>query len=87
MKAIESEQPTFSIHTLGCRANQSDSERLAEILVGAGFNEVPFGQPATCQIVNSCTVTREADRKSAQMVRRAERLGGTVVATGCGVAA
>lgn len=87
MKVIESERPTYSIHTLGCRANQSDSERLAEILVGAGFSEVPFGQPATCQIVNSCTVTREADRKSAQMVRRAERLGGTVVATGCGVAA
>jgi threonylcarbamoyladenosine tRNA methylthiotransferase MtaB len=80
------QSPTFSIHTLGCRANQSDSERLAEILIGAGFNEVPFGQKATCQIVNSCTVTREADRKSAQMVRRAERLGGTVVATGCGVA-
>lgn len=78
---------TFSLHTLGCRANQSDSEQLAEILVGAGFSQVPFGSPADCQIVNTCTVTREADRKSAQFVRRAERAGGTVVATGCGVAA
>ncbi len=78
--------PTFSIHTLGCRANQADSEQLAQILLSAGFAEVPFGQAADCQIVNTCTVTREADRKSAQMVRRAARLGEQVVVTGCGAA-
>lgn len=78
--------PTFSIHTLGCRANQADSEQLAQILVGAGFQEVEFGQLADCQIVNTCTVTREADRKSAQMVRRAARSGEQVVVTGCGAA-
>lgn len=77
---------TFSIHTLGCRANQADSEQLAQILSSAGFEEVAFGQPADCQIVNTCTVTREADRKSAQMVRRATRLGEQVVVTGCGAA-
>lgn len=86
MGSMNAAELTFSIHTLGCRANQTDSDRLVEILSGAGMLQVPFGQPATVQIVNSCTVTREADRKSAQMVRRAERLGGTVVATGCGVA-
>jgi threonylcarbamoyladenosine tRNA methylthiotransferase MtaB len=79
-------EPTFSICTLGCRANQADSEQLAAILSGAGFREVEFGQPADCQIVNTCTVTREADRKSAQMVRRAERVGEKVVVTGCGAA-
>jgi len=78
--------PSFSIHTLGCRANQADSERLSEILLHAGFEEVPFGQPADCQIVNTCTVTREADRKSGQMLRRALKLGPQVVATGCSVA-
>ncbi|MFN8608828.1 MAG: MiaB/RimO family radical SAM methylthiotransferase [Vulcanimicrobiota bacterium] len=78
--------PSFSIHTLGCRANQADSEQLAQILMSAGFHEVAFGQPADCQIVNTCTVTREADRKSAQMVRRATRLGEQVVVTGCGAA-
>ena len=76
--------PTFSIHTLGCRANQADSEQMAQILLSAGFEEVAFGQPADCQVVNTCTVTREADRKSAQMVRRAGRLGEQVVVTGCG---
>jgi threonylcarbamoyladenosine tRNA methylthiotransferase MtaB len=71
---------------LGCRANQADSEQLAQILLGAGFQEVEFGQAADCQIINTCTVTREADRKSAQMVRRASRLGEQVVVTGCGAA-
>lgn len=59
---------------------------MAQILASAGFQEVAFGQPADCQIVNTCTVTREADRKSAQMVRRAARLGEQVVVTGCGAA-
>jgi len=77
--------PTFSIQTLGCRANQADSEQLRQILLGAGFLEVPFGTPADCAIVNTCTVTGEADRKSRQTLRRASRQAGTVVATGCGV--
>jgi len=54
--------------------------------MAAGFEEVPFGQAADCQIVNTCTVTREADRKSAQVVRRALRMGEQVVVTGCGAA-
>lgn len=78
--------PTFAIHTLGCRANQSDSQRLREILCSAGFEEVDFNQPADCKIVNTCTVTREADRKSRQVIRRALKLSQTVVATGCAVA-
>lgn len=86
-KATPSKLPTFAVHTLGCRANQSDSERLREILLGAGFAEVEFSEPADVRIVNTCTVTSEADRKSAQFVRRGLRLGGKVVATGCAVAA
>lgn len=86
MNSTVESRPRFSIHTLGCRANQADSEQLAQILLGAGFVEVPFGEPADCQIVNTCTVTREADRKSAQMVRRASALGPQVVVTGCGAA-
>lgn len=78
--------PTFSIQTLGCRANQADSERLRQILAGAGFEEVTPGQPADCAVVNTCTVTREADRKSRQVIRRAQRQASTVVATGCAVA-
>lgn len=78
--------PSFSIQTLGCRANQADSEQLRQILLSAGFSEVRPGQPADCAIVNTCTVTGEADRKSRQVLRRAGRQAPTVVATGCAVA-
>lgn len=79
----------FSISTLGCRANQADSARLRAILLAAGFEERPFGEPVDCAIVNTCTVTVEADRKSRQLVSKALRVipdSGQVVATGCGVA-
>lgn len=79
----------FSIATLGCRANQADSARLRAILLGAGLEERPWGESVDCAVVNTCTVTREADRKSRQLVARAQRLvldAGTVVATGCGIA-
>ena len=81
--------PSFSITTLGCRANQADSERLRAILTSAGFEERPFGEKVDCAVVNTCTVTAEADRKSRQMLRRALRVlpeGGQAVATGCAVA-
>ncbi len=79
---------TFSVTTLGCRANQADSERLRAILLSAGLAEREFGQPVDCAIVNTCTVTREADRKSRQLIRRALKASpssSTVVATGCAV--
>ena len=80
---------SFSIATLGCRANQADSDRLRAILSGAGFEEKPFGESVTCSVVNTCTVTAEADRKSRQLLRRALRVlpeGGQAIATGCAVA-
>ncbi len=80
----------FSVTTLGCRANQADSARLRAILLDAGFEERPFGEQVDCSIVNTCTVTREADRKSRQLIRRALKAVGSegkVVATGCAVAA
>lgn len=80
---------SFSLATLGCRANQADSSRLRAILLGAGFQEKAFGEPVDCSIVNTCTVTAEADRKSRQLLTRALRLApeaGQVVATGCAVA-
>lgn len=84
-----SSQLSFSIATLGCRANQADSERLRAILEGAGMIERPFGESVDCAVVNTCTVTAEADRKSRQMLRRALRIlppDGKAVATGCAVA-
>lgn len=59
-----------SIHTLGCRLNQSESGLLAEKLAVAGYMIVPFGEPADLGIIHTCTVTREADAKSRKLIRQ-----------------
>ncbi|HPO17198.1 MAG TPA: tRNA (N(6)-L-threonylcarbamoyladenosine(37)-C(2))-methylthiotransferase MtaB [Candidatus Hydrogenedentes bacterium] len=59
-----------SIHTLGCRLNQAESSLLAEYLADAGYELVPFGEPADLGIIHTCTVTREADAKSRKLIRQ-----------------
>jgi threonylcarbamoyladenosine tRNA methylthiotransferase MtaB len=58
-----------SVHTLGCRLNQSETALIVERLKAAGYEVVPFGEPADVGIINTCTVTAEADAKSRQLVR------------------
>jgi threonylcarbamoyladenosine tRNA methylthiotransferase MtaB len=58
-----------SIHTLGCRLNQYETALIEDRLREAGYALVPFGGPADLGIVNTCTVTREADAKCRQAVR------------------
>jgi threonylcarbamoyladenosine tRNA methylthiotransferase MtaB len=58
-----------SVHTLGCRLNQSESSLIVERLEAEGYDLVPFGEPAELGIINTCTVTGEADAKSRQLVR------------------
>jgi threonylcarbamoyladenosine tRNA methylthiotransferase MtaB len=74
-----------AIITLGCKLNQADSDRLSEAFRGAGFVPVAEDQPADAFVVNTCTVTHVADRKSRQMLRRARRLNqqAVVAAVGC----
>ena len=59
-----------TVHTLGCRLNQSESAILEEKLRDDGYELVPFGDPADLAIVNTCTVTNEADAKSRKLVRQ-----------------
>jgi len=59
-----------SLHTLGCRLNQSETNVLAEKLCEAGYELVPFGEDADLAIINTCTVTHEADAKSRKLVRQ-----------------
>jgi threonylcarbamoyladenosine tRNA methylthiotransferase MtaB len=58
-----------SLHTLGCRLNQSETALIEDQLRSEGYDIVPFGDAADLGIVNTCTVTREADAKSRQFVR------------------
>ena len=76
---------TFAIHTLGCKVNACESEAIREQLLGCGALEVPFGEPADIAIVNTCTVTNIADRKSRQMLHRARTVSPNclILATGC----
>jgi threonylcarbamoyladenosine tRNA methylthiotransferase MtaB len=77
--------PTVAIVTLGCKLNQADSDRLTEAFQARGFLPVAEDQPADAVVVNTCTVTHVADRKSRQLLRRARRLNrhAVVAAVGC----
>lgn len=74
-----------AFYTLGCRVNQYESHRLAEEFKAAGFNVVSENEAADIYIVNTCTVTSLADRKSRQYIRRAKRLNpeAKLVVMGC----
>lgn len=74
-----------SIQTQGCKLNQADSQELARRFSLAGYKVVGPADPADITVVNSCTVTREADSKARQALRSANRKSSTtlVVATGC----
>ena len=75
----------IGIITLGCKVNQYESEAFAEALTDLGYEICDPSEPCDAYIVNSCTVTAEADRKSKQMIRRAARANkeAVVVVTGC----
>lgn len=73
------------LHTLGCRLNSADSALLVDRLEKAGYSVVQSADSVDLVVVNSCTVTAEAARKSRQAVRkfRASYPGALIVVTGC----
>lgn len=75
----------IGIITLGCKVNQYESEAFAEALRERGYDVGDGNTACDGYIINTCTVTAEADRKSRQMIRRAARMqeGAVVVVTGC----
>lgn len=58
-----------SLHTLGCRLNASETFVIQQKLIEAGFDIVPFGEPSDLAVVNTCTVTANADAKSRNIIR------------------
>ena len=76
---------TFAIHTLGCKVNIYESDAIAEGLKKGGLREVDFSEKADVYIINTCTVTNIADKKSRQMLHRARKLNpeALIVAAGC----
>ena len=78
-----------ALHNLGCKVNAYETEAMQEMLEKAGYEIVPFREGADIYIINTCTVTNIADRKSRQMLHRARKMNpdAVVVAAGCYVQA
>ena len=76
---------TVAFHNLGCKVNSYELDIMQQILEEKGYVVVPFDQKADIYIVNTCTVTNIADRKSRQMLHRAKQKNpdSVVVAVGC----
>lgn len=80
---------TVAYHNLGCKVNAYEMDAMIESLRQHGYQIVPFEEKADIYIINTCTVTNIADRKSRQMLHRAKKANpkGIVVAVGCYVQA
>lgn len=74
-----------ALHNLGCKVNSYEMDVMQQKLLEKGYNIVPFDQFADIYIVNTCTVTNIADRKSRQMLHRAKQINpdAIVIAVGC----
>lgn len=73
-----------AFYTLGCKANQYDSQAMQEILEQAGHVIVPFGEETDAFVINTCTVTGESDRKARQVIGRARRICPDALLCVCG---
>ena len=71
--------------TLGCKVNQYETDAMEELLRDAGYQIVDFDDMADVYVINTCSVTNMADRKSRQMIHRARRRNprAVVAAAGC----
>lgn len=74
-----------ALHNLGCKVNAYETEAMAQLLEKAGYEIVPFTKQADVYVINTCSVTNMADRKSRQMIHRAKAKNpdAVVVAAGC----
>lgn len=74
-----------ALHNLGCKVNAYETEAMQQMLEEAGYEIVPFQEEADVYIINTCSVTNMADRKSRQMIHRAKKRNpkAVVVAAGC----
>lgn len=74
-----------ALHNLGCKVNAYETEAMRQLLIDAGYEIVPFAPGADVYVINTCTVTNIADRKSRQMLHKARKMNpmAIVVAAGC----
>ncbi|HIX59716.1 MAG TPA: tRNA (N(6)-L-threonylcarbamoyladenosine(37)-C(2))-methylthiotransferase MtaB [Candidatus Blautia gallistercoris] len=82
-------QKKVALHNLGCKVNAYEMDAMQQLLEEAGYTIVPFAPGADIYLINTCTVTNIADRKSRQMLHKAKKMNpdAIVVAAGCYVQA
>ena len=82
---LQNHFPKFTVTTLGCKVNQSESDAMAHQLKNSGWHPAHPKQKADLCIINTCTVTQKASMQSRQAVRQAIRSnpGACIVVTGC----
>ena len=75
----------FSIETLGCKVNQSESDFIAKKLMEKGIEPVSWKEHPDICIINTCTVTSQSDRKARQLIRRIKlkNRSSKIIVTGC----
>lgn len=88
-KGEEMMNRTAALHNLGCKVNAYETEVMQQMLADAGYRIVPFTEKADVYIINTCSVTNMADKKSRQMISRARKNNpqAIVAAAGCYVQA
>src|SRR5215208_2470769 len=79
------ESRTVAFHTLGCKLNFSETSTLSRLLENEGFEKKDFDDRADVYVINTCSVTDNADKECRQLVRRIQRKSpeSLVVVTGC----
>ncbi len=73
-----------ALHNLGCKVNAYELEAIQQMLEQQGYEIVPFAPGADIYIINTCTVTNIADRKSRQMLHKAKKMNPDAVVVACG---
>lgn len=78
-------KPRVAVHTLGCKLNYAETSSLASALNGHGFQSVPFGEAADVFVLNTCSVTANAEKECRQIIRRTIRQtpNAYIIVTGC----
>lgn len=86
---VNLKEKKIAFYTLGCKVNQYETDAMMDILKEAGCIVVPFKEQADVYVINTCSVTNMADRKSRQIIHRAKKQSdeGIIVAVGCYVQA
>src|SRR5258708_25577560 len=76
---------TVAFHTLGCKLNYSETSTLSRLLESEGFEKKEFDEQADVYVINTCSVTDNADKECRHLVRRVQRKApeSLVVITGC----